>query len=497
MEFDVALDKQHLERLGQTAPLTGIIELIWNALDADASEVRVTFGRNDLDGIEDVRVVDDGHGMRPEEVEEAFGSLGGSWKRDKRRSRIRDRPLHGRDGRGRFRAAGIGDRMQWRTVAAVNDEADRRLLTTIELRGSDLAHVVVSEPEQTDQPTGTTVVIDGLVRPPTGLTGDGPISRLTATFALALQNFNAHLSYDGEEIDPSKVQANRADFELEAEGDNALLTVVEWARRIDRGLYLCDAQGTPLVEQQAGIHAPGFEFTAYLQWTGFEANDELRRVECRDCGVRVEAVPWARPDARHTRDFENLVAFCAQQMAKSQVQALLRIAWDTVGRIIERVVADHLDERRLAGLVSVGCDELSYRRGQRYLTNVADHATGRIVWSRPGRNAQALRAFFDELGERKDSIKAISIDMSGGYEKAIRAALPDAQIAFDPFHVVALTGRAVDDVRREEWNAKGKSRTPEGKWIKNVRWALRKAPEQLTDRQRVALAQVQQTNARL
>jgi transposase len=224
---------------------------------------------------------------------------------------------------------------------------------------------------------------------------------------------------------------------------------------------------------------------------------ELRRVECRDCGVRVEAVPWARPDARHTRDFENLVAFCAQQMAKSQVQALLRIAWDTVGRIIERVVADHLDERRLAGLVSVGCDELSYRRGQRYLTNVADHATGRIVWSRPGRNAEALRAFFDELGERKDSIKAISIDMSGGYEKAIRAALPDAQIAFDPFHVVALTGRAVDDVRREEWNAKGKSRTPEGKWIKNVRWALRKAPESLTDRQRVALAQVQQTNARL
>ena len=226
-------------------------------------------------------------------------------------------------------------------------------------------------------------------------------------------------------------------------------------------------------------------------------DSELRRVACRDCGVRVEAVPWARPDARHTRDFENLVAFCAQQMAKSQVQALLRIAWDTVGRIVERVVADHLDERRLAGLVQIGCDELSYRRGQRYLTNVADHASGRIVWSSPGRNAQTLQAFFDELGERKTTIRAVSIDMSGGYEKAIRAALPDAQIAFDPFHVVALAGRAVDDVRRAEWNAKGKSRTPEGKWLKNVRFALRKAPEQLTDRQRVALAHIQHTNAPL
>src|SRR3954454_13982925 len=224
---------------------------------------------------------------------------------------------------------------------------------------------------------------------------------------------------------------------------------------------------------------------------------ELRRVECRDCGVRVEAVPWARPDARPTRDFEDLVAFCAQQRAKSQVQALLGIAWDTVGRIVQRVVADHLDERRLAGLVSIGCDELSYRRGQRYLTNVADHRSGRIVWSSPGRNAQTLQEFFEALGERKSSIRAVSIDMSGGYKRAVRAALPDAQIAFDPFHVVALAGRAVDDVRRAQWNAKGKSRSPEGTWLKNVRFALRKAPENLTDRQRVALAQIQQSNAQL
>ena len=224
---------------------------------------------------------------------------------------------------------------------------------------------------------------------------------------------------------------------------------------------------------------------------------ELRRVECRDCGVRVEAVPWARPGARHTRDLEDLVAFCAQQMARSQVQALLRVAWDTVGRIIERVVSDHLDERRLAGLVAIGCDELSYRRGQRYLTNVADHRSGRIIWSSPGRNAQTLQEFFEALGERKQSIRAVSIEMSGGYEKAVRAALPDAQIAFDPFHVVALAGRAVDDVRRAEWNAKDKSRTPAGRWLKNVRFALRKAPENLTDRQRIALAQIQQTNAQL
>lgn len=224
---------------------------------------------------------------------------------------------------------------------------------------------------------------------------------------------------------------------------------------------------------------------------------ELRRVCCSDCGVRVEAVPWARPGARHTRDFEDLVAFCCQQMAKSQVQALLRVGWESVGRIVERVVSERLDERRLAGLVQIGCDELSYRRGQRYLTSVADHRSGRIVWSSPGRNAETLQRFFAELGERKQSIKAVSIDMSGGYEKAVRAALPAAQIAFDPFHVVALAGRAVDEVRRAEWNAKGKSRTPDGKWLKQVRFALRKAPERLSQRQRTALAEVQRLNARL
>jgi transposase len=156
---------------------------------------------------------------------------------------------------------------------------------------------------------------------------------------------------------------------------------------------------------------------------------ELRRVRCRDCGVRVEAVPWARRGARHTREFEDLVAFCAQRMAKNQVQALLRIAWDTVGRIIERVVADHLDEHRLNGLVRIGVDEISYRRGMRFLTNVADHSSGGIVWSAPGRTGATLSEFFALLDDRKDSIRAVSIDMSEPYAGTIRRWLPAAEIA--------------------------------------------------------------------
>lgn len=222
---------------------------------------------------------------------------------------------------------------------------------------------------------------------------------------------------------------------------------------------------------------------------------ELRRVWCPDCGAQFEAVGWARPGSRYTRDFEDTVAWLAQQMAKTPVAGLLRIGWDSVGRIVQRVVADHLDDRRLSGLVTIGCDEISYRRGQRYLTSVVDHRAGAIVWCAPGRNAQTLQAFFDELGpERAATIRAVSIDMSGGYEKAIRENIPDAEICFDPFHVVRLAQRAVDQVRRDEWNAHERSHTKTGKWIKGTRWSLLKAPAKQTTGQLALLAEVQQAN---
>jgi transposase len=224
---------------------------------------------------------------------------------------------------------------------------------------------------------------------------------------------------------------------------------------------------------------------------------ELRRLWCPTCGARLEPVPWARTGAGYTRDFEDLVAFLAQQMAKTPIARLLGIAWDTVGRIVARVVADHLDEHRLDGLVAIGCDEISYRKGQRYLTCVADHASGAIIWARAGRNAATLAAFFDQLGDRKRSIRAVSIDMSAGYEHAIRAAVPDAEVCFDGFHVVKLGNEAVNQVRRADWNAHAKSTTTTGRWLKGVRWALLKAPERLSDRQAAKLAEVQHANRRL
>ena len=62
-------------------------------------------------------------------------------------------------------------------------------------------------------------------------------------------------------------------------------------------------------------------------------------------------VPWARPGARATRDFEDVIGWLAQRMDKTSVARLLRCAWETVDRAVKRVVADHLDDARLRPVV--------------------------------------------------------------------------------------------------------------------------------------------------
>ena len=115
------------------------------------------------------------------------------------------------------------------------------------------------------------------------------------------------------------------------------------------------------------------------------------RVRCHDHGVTVAAVPWARHGAGHTRDFDDLAAWFAVRTSKSAVMELLRVAWRTVGSIVTRVNAD-IDATvdRLDGLRRIGIDEISYKRGHRYLIVVVDHDRGRLVWAGPGRNDTAL-----------------------------------------------------------------------------------------------------------
>jgi transposase len=223
----------------------------------------------------------------------------------------------------------------------------------------------------------------------------------------------------------------------------------------------------------------------------------VRRVDCRGCGrVRTEWVPWARPGARHTTDFENLAGWLAQRMAKSSVAVFMRTTWHTVDGIVRRLVAAGIDDSRLDGLSRIGVDEIAYKKGRKFLTVVTDHGTGNAVWIGEGRSMAALREFYDILGpQRRAAIQAVSMDMGRIYREATRAALPDATICFDPFHVIMWVGDALDQTHlatpRHGPQITVDGVPPAQTWRK-VRSTLRAAAENLDTTGHAILQQLQQ-----
>ncbi|MBA3305859.1 MAG: ISL3 family transposase [Thermoleophilaceae bacterium] len=216
-----------------------------------------------------------------------------------------------------------------------------------------------------------------------------------------------------------------------------------------------------------------------------EIRARLRRLVCPTHGVLTEQVPFARVGSDFTLDFEALVAWLATRTDKTTITRLVRIHWRTVGRIIERVCADELDRDRLDDLFAIGIDEVSWRKGHRYLTLVADHHRRQIVWGAEGASAKVADAFYEQLGpERSAQITAVSMDMGPGYAKSTRANAPQAVVCIDSFHVAKLGGEALDEVRREYWNELRALGDPDAaKRFKDARWALLKRPEKLTDQQ--------------
>lgn len=220
----------------------------------------------------------------------------------------------------------------------------------------------------------------------------------------------------------------------------------------------------------------------------------LRRLACPTHGVVVEGVPFARPGAHLTRDFDDLLAWLATRMDKTSVARLCRVSWRTVGRACERVVATELEPGRLDGLFRIGVDEISWRKHHRYLTLVVDHDRAQVVWGAAGKDSATLDKFFDELGpQRSAQIQAVSMDLGPAFLKSVTAEghAPQAIVCADVFHLVKLVGDALDEVRRDLWQQL--RRLPDERYardFKGARWALLKNPEDLTDTQAAQLTKI-------
>lgn len=224
---------------------------------------------------------------------------------------------------------------------------------------------------------------------------------------------------------------------------------------------------------------------------------DLRRVNCATCGVRAELVPWADPDSQFSYAFEQQTAYLAQKCDRTSVSTTMRIAWYTVGTIVERVVKRERRNDPLDGLTHIGVDELSYKKHHQYITVVVNLLTGAVVWAHPGKNAKTLEQFFTDLGPgRCGKLELVAIDMSEAYISAVTAAVPQAKLVFDRFHVQRLVHDALDKVRREEVAAWGVS-SPQGKGLKKTRWALQKNPWNLTPMERGKVSFIQRANKSL
>ena len=259
---------------------------------------------------------------------------------------------------------------------------------------------------------------------------------------------------------------------------------------------------------RCGKRAPGYDQgEGRRRWRALDLGEvrsfleaEAARVDCATHGPTVVQFPWARHAAGHTRAFDDTVAWLAVHTSKTAVVEVVRIAWATVGAIVSRVV----DEARAAadpfdGLRRIGIDEISYKRGHRYLTVVVDHDTGRLVWAAKGHDKKTLEGFFDLLGEgRCAEVRLVSADAADWIGDVVRDRCANATICLDAFHIVKWCTEALDEVRRETWNeARRAGMRAHARDLKGARYALWKNPEDLTVRQKAKLAWVASVNRRL
>lgn len=259
---------------------------------------------------------------------------------------------------------------------------------------------------------------------------------------------------------------------------------------------------------RCGLAAPGYDHgQGRRRWRALDLGtlrcyleSDSPRVNCATHGITVALVPWARHDAGHTRDFDDQAAWLVTHTSKSAVCDLLRIAWRTVGSIIERVVAEgRAAHDPFEGLRRIGVDEISYKKGHRYLTICVDHDTGRLIWAAVGRDRATLNGFFDLLGEQRcKEIRLVSADAAEWIAGVVKRRCPGATLCIDAFHMVGWATTALDEVRVEVWkNAKRNGLPQVAKDLKSSRYALWHNPENLTARQHDKLQWIAQLNGPL
>lgn len=335
----VQAQSDHIESLFGGTPLSAVEELVWNALDADATEVRIDLITNQLGAVDAVRISDDGTGIDILRADSTFGNLGGSWKREGKTTVSSGRRLHGRHGRGRFRAFALGTHVEWRTTMRIGGE-----LMSYCLSGeADNPGVFNLESLASGPASGTEVYITG-VRAVTDslLDASETVQNLAAKFALYLKSYpHVRIYFNGLPVTPVIVQKQVSDYKLTLDGGReAKLEVIEWKRKfVGAGrLVFAGPDGFQLHDMPAGVRSgTGASFTAYVVSDRFpvlheenalimdELNTEVRR--CIDEVKKVLKAHFLAASAEKSAfemEWEEKISPLTKQERKSLIEILKR-----------------------------------------------------------------------------------------------------------------------------------------------------------------------------
>jgi transposase len=223
------------------------------------------------------------------------------------------------------------------------------------------------------------------------------------------------------------------------------------------------------------------------------------RVNCPEHGPTVAEVPFARHDSWFSRAFEDLVVFDAIVSNKLAAARRYGVSWRAVDHMCIRVATEALGRvDLLEGLVAIAIDEVKYKKGQRYLTVVCDHLTGRVIWAAKGRTKATVGAFFDALGtERAEKLQFVTCDGAEWIRSVVAERAPEATICLDTFHLIGWATKALDDVRREEWNRlRRNGGAGAAKEFKGLRWMLLRNWENLSAQQKGTIRDLERANKR-
>lgn len=277
-------------------------------------------------------------------------------------------------------------------------------------------------------------------------------------------------------------------------------------RRIDFNLS-CSAKRLPCPHCAApaqGVHDRLSREWRHLDFFQFEAwlHAEVPRVTCSACGKTSQIdVPWAREGSGFTALFEALALSLCQELPVRQAAALLRCSDKQLWRRIEHYVSQARALEDMSQVKIVGIDETSLRKGQNYITVVHDLDVKRLLFACEGRDHQVVVDFADDLkahGGDPEQIKHVCQDMSAAYAKGVAAALPQAQISYDRFHVIALANEAMDGVRRQEMSTQPQTvkdalADNDRKLLKSLTWGMRRNPQDWSVKQTNAMYWLQRS----